>query len=888
MKRAFQIIIAGAALVLSSGARAQQPDAGGEDFTGETPRMPQMPSRAMQQGRGANEITLEVKSFGITGLARPGEWTGVRIAVNDSSEKVRNVMVRLSVLDPDGDTALMQRVIVTNPGAVQTLWLYLRLPFGASQGFDTDITASEAIESGTGTGDAQQYVSGRLLGRQPFTVSPTSLIPAWVGMLPVVGYGAGLEQYKWEADSRLDFAVTGHELTFVMPQLPMSGLPDRWQGYSGITALAWTSAASDDNPLNMRKDQADAIREWVIRGGHLIVVLPNVGQNWVGQPGNPLADILPAAKVTRTEGVDLNKYRALLTSDREVSLSQDPAIVQSFTPAIGDVWPSDTFPIMVGPEGDVVVLRRSVGCGMVTVVGLDVASQKLQRITHGFMADQFWNRILGKRLRTLTLAEISAGDKFKPFPGQAEDAVQSYAYSVHAKEIDAGIAKAVNDEGKAAMGLMMAFFVFVAYWLIAGPIGYFLLKQRNWKQHAWVGFVAATAVFTLVAWGGANLLKPQRVHGKHLTILDGVYGQTTQRARSWIGMYLPSYGEQEISVAPAPGSPPPGGGVGSEWHNLIATLDTPAANGASGWSSFPDARGYIVEARKPDSSDFPSRATTRQVQVDWAGSLPEGWGMPHPVADASVPVGQEIKLVDRKDKDGNRTGWGIEGKFVHGLPSSLLNVWFTIVREPLASESPSIPPGERIRMTYSMGRIQEWKPNDPIDLGVLFEKPGRESGKLDEDCLIRSNSYMASQFDSEFNPSEFGFNTAFFDMLRPPDWMRGQNSGSGTRYVYRRETTHGFDLSRWFTQPCVIIVGELGGEGSDAAECPVPIRVSGNDVRKRLTGRTIVRWVYPLEASPFRAAPKPKQEGESAAGSAAGDAPSPSDKKDDGMGAGSP
>jgi hypothetical protein len=877
--RVFSTIVAILTFALSGVARGQQPDPGGEDFTGEQPKPQSVPTRAVQPGRGSNEVTLEVKSFGIGGVPRQGEWVGVRIAVNDSAEKVRNVMVRMSVLDSDGDTALMQRVIVTNPGTVQQVWLYLRLPF--NNDFAPDITASEAIESGTpAAGESQQYVPGRLLGRQPFQVSGANMLPAYVGLLPVVGYAAGLEQYSWQEDSNKSYAITGNELTVVRPQLEMSGLPDRWQGYSGITALAFTSAATEDNPLNLRKDQADAIREYVRRGGHFVVVLPNVGQNWVGQPGNLLADILPAAKVTRSETVDLNKYRALLTSDRDVDLPKD-ATVQSFTPAIGDVWPNDTFPIMIGPEEDVVVLRRLVGEGMVTVIGLDITSHKLQKITHGFMADQFWNRILGKRMRTLTLAEISNGDKGKPPPGKPDDAdVESYNYNVNIKEIDTGIAKAVNDEGKAAVGLMMAFFVFVAYWLIAGPVGYFLLKQRNWKQHAWVGFLAATGVFTAVAWGGANLLKRQRVDGNHLTILDGVYGQNTQRARSWIGLFLPSYGKQEVSVAPAPGTSPPGGAVGAEWHNLIATLDLPTNGGSTGWSSFPDARGYVEDARKPDTASFPSRATTKQVQVDWAGSLPEGWGMPHPIADASVPVGQEIKLVDRKDKDGKRIGWGIEGTVVHTLPNALTNVWVAVVREPVPDPRLGYP-GERMRMAYNITRMKsEWNPNEPYDLSAL-EKSGKDS-KLDTPCEYQSgfNPNAIAHTDREINPADYAFATSLMDMFRPPDYQRYSKgfSGFGSRYVYHRQTAHGFDLSRWFTQPCVIIIGEMGDE-NNKFECPVPIRVSGEDVRKRIKGRTIVRWVYPLAASPFRAAP-PKSEETVGSGPAAG-SPAETSKSDD-------
>ncbi|MBL8990493.1 MAG: hypothetical protein JNJ48_02810, partial [Phycisphaerae bacterium] len=65
----------------------------------------------------------------------------------------------------------------------------------------------------------------------------------------------------------------------------------------------------------------------------------------------------------------------------------------------------------------------------------------------------------------------------------------------------------------------------------------------------------------------------------------------------------------------------------------------------------------------------------------------------------------------------------------------------------------------------------------------------------------------------------------------------------------RRRLTHGSDLGRWFTQPCVIIQGWMGEREGDGP-CPVPITVGGEPVA--MSGRTLVRWVYPLAESPPR------------------------------------
>jgi hypothetical protein len=80
----------------------------------------------------------------------------------------------------------------------------------------------------------------------------------------------------------------------------------------------------------------------------------------------------------------------------------------------------------------------------------------------------------------------------------------------------------------------------------------------------------------------------------------------------------------------------------------------------------------------------------------------------------------------------------------------------------------------------------------------------------------------------------------WYPMLQQPEYLR---SGPGRRGVFNtnleRHATHGLDLGRWFTRPCLIVFGELRDVSS-----PVPIRVDGRRVES--SSRVFVRWVYPL------------------------------------------
>jgi hypothetical protein len=87
------------------------------------------PNSSLPNLAGTGEVKLQVERFGVGGLSRPGEWAGIRIRFLDSSPKQRDIIIRLSGLDPDGDTPLVQREITANPGVWQSTWMYCRLPF---------------------------------------------------------------------------------------------------------------------------------------------------------------------------------------------------------------------------------------------------------------------------------------------------------------------------------------------------------------------------------------------------------------------------------------------------------------------------------------------------------------------------------------------------------------------------------------------------------------------------------------------------------------------------------------------------------------------------------------------------------------------------------------
>jgi hypothetical protein len=145
-----------------------------------------------------------------------------------------------------------------------------------------------------------------------------------------------------------------------------------------------------------------------------------------------------------------------------------------------------------------------------------------------------------------------------------------------------------------------------------------------------------------------------------------------------------------------------------------------------------------------------------------------------------------------------------------------------------------------------------WVPGAELDLGERFAGASPVTWRVDE-YLSRLRG-AASNFGGGFNLPDGPRDVSdalkaltFYSMLTPPAPIESTN----TVVAARRALTHTLDLSRWFTQPCVIIVGEV-----EDSRLPTPIRVdadSGDVMQKSVTGRTMVRWVYPLAPRPLRA-----------------------------------
>ncbi len=728
-----------------------------------------------------DEVEIEDVVFGVGEAARPGDWAGVRLTLRDRGDRVRAALVRWHIEDPDGDTALHQRLVTLNPGREQELWLYARLPFGMGDSQAFTVTVRLAPE-----GDAE--TAGRRIGAA--RIQPRRVVPATSGLIGVVGRrSAGLDQYA-ATPAGTNRPGTSHELTETVIGLEPASLPDDWRGLAAMEALVWL----EGDPLELTDEAAQAIREWAHRGGQLVVAMPPVGETWTNER-NPLIDLVPAMTIARREGVDLDDYRALLTGLRRLPLP-DQAVIHTFSAQDG-VSVTEAAPILAGPDGRAVVMRRIVGSGMSTFVGIDLGSSRLAgRID----AQRLWHRILGRRFTVMSPTEMQQRR-------QAEPGVDFTSWDEAA--LDADLGALINMTGRAGAGVLLAVTVFGAYLLLAGPGGFAVLRLRGWEKHAWLAFVATAAVFAVAAWSGATALRPSLTEIRHVTLLDHVFAQPTDRARTWFSVILPTYGSQRLSIGA-------GDSADDRWTNALAPWDDPEGLGRT---VFPDRREYIINSRRPDSLVVPTRSTVKQFRADWLGP---------PQLLTPMPVGGEIYV----DSSGT-----LVGALEHKMPAALEDVQIVLVRGQTSLVAEAGLPAE----TLAWSLPDPWAPETTLDLEKLGDpSDGQELFRVLAERVAGAQGFAGlARARSEREGRRRLAMAAWMTMLEPPNWrtMRG-----GVKTLLQRRETHGWDLGAWFTQPCLVVLGQI------EMETPIPIRVDGRKPESR--GIVMLRWIYPLSPKP--------------------------------------
>jgi hypothetical protein len=786
---------------------------------------------AMQQSEDA-DVAIEVEQFGVGNAYRPGAITAMRVVLTSSLDEPTPVWVQWEVPNAEGDIAEYGRSVVLNPGSREMVWLYAPLSPHTTDQTRWTIRVFEERDG----------LRRRELGGDP-RISPArsgaTRIELDTGMIAVVGRARmRLEDYAttWNGRPRPPGA---HESTRVISGIAPQALPDRWEGLSAFEAVIWSDALSQ----LLRNDTANALRQYIRRGGHLIIILPETGVSWeLGSVAdNLLEDLLVGLKPRKDEGVMLSELMPLLSKSRHPPVRDFEMSVRVFKDIGGrfDAIDNRYEPLVAMGDGRVIAVQRLVDFGRITIIGIDLTSQRLASMRLP-QADAFWNRILGRRDDTPQANELLTMDESEPrmlTRGTANELTIG----------DGRLLDGVNKTGRAARSLLAAVLLFIVYFVVAGPGGFFFLKRQRMAQHSWLVFAATAGVFTAVAWGGVRFLRQSDTEFRHVTFLDHVVRPATslgsaphyQRAVSWGSLYLPKYGSVDVSIEDDPGE---------SGQNLLFTWEAPPPTQPD---RFPNVDRYMIDVgRSPADYTLPVRATATQLYMNWMGALDPDWG-----GTLRVDPDDPIRITRGP---GNFARFS--GTLINDLPGVLTDVCVIWVsngrnrqREYLLDDGEELSwvPPSRSGQMLNTGHMLAHNASDPWYAGTkLSLAEFVPDGQTDLERNI-DKKYIEPEEGDGMNFTGIGGSNwekrnlhnymemlSLYHQLTPPRYIREDDKDPKAAVITRRMTRE-LDLSAWFTRPCLIIIGYL-----DASEIPIPLLVDGETPRSE--GLTVVRWIYPL------------------------------------------
>lgn len=792
---------------------------------------------------GAQDVAVELEQFGVGSAFRGGSFTAIRVRLTSALDDFVQVRVQWEVKDADGDIAGHSRIVTLAPNQPASRWLYAWLSPNTPAGEVWTVRVYEEVDGRLGS----ELGATRISSASAIEGSALQLEPS-TGMIGVIGQlSAGLNAYQ---TNRLggepgEHPYGSNEATAIVNSIDPRSLPDRWEGLEGFEALVWTDA----NPQLLAEEESKAVKEYIRRGGHLVIVLPSVGNPWsLGEQGqHHLADILPTKAPQRQEGVPITELTSLLSKSDSLLSTRFTTNVHLFDPASLD---NHYEPFLALPckreentralkprpgtlDGRVVAVQRTLGMGRITLVGINVADPQLPVIQPGMpQADAFWNRILGRRADTPTSSEIAQLEK-------EQQLVRTRA-TPHLLGGAKLVGETIGMSGQAAIGILTAVVLFAVYWLAAGPGGFALLRQMKQIRHSWLLFVAMALLFTGIAWGGVSLLGKRHQGVQHLTVLNTIYRPADEERRDepqyqsasvWFSVGVSHYGQTHVSIASDKGQ-----------RDLLTSWSGPGEF----QSGYPDIDRYDVPLSSPADFFIPARATESQLYGRWMGAIDPAWGslsFVDPENPLRVSYNTQTELVQ------------LTGTLVHRLPLSMTDV--TIIHI-----NPRRLPLRRYRSLTGIGAVlplesapllnygaaviaPRWDPGQPLDLQqMLYPRGPVESidRRLNSDLKRYSEAldHSGEATEGVFRRGEeveLLRVLSLYHMMEAPEY-EGQVSEQNTRLV--RRLGRELDLSPWFTRPCLIVMGFVKSGPS-----PVPIRIDG-EAPENNSGLTMIRWIHPL------------------------------------------
>jgi hypothetical protein len=347
-------------------------------------------------------------------------------------------------------------------------------------------------------------------------------------------------------------------------------LPDRWWGYEGVD---WIFLSTRDGTFldEISAEQFEALRQWVLMGGRLVLSVGSRGESVLDQDSR-WKTFAPGELVEVRELRD----RAGLESFTNTELPWDSEAFQRSRPMVAEltgVQGAIEFDEGGAAKSQPLAVRRTYGFGHVLFLTFDLDDPQLAawsarpRLINNLL--QRWQGPSDENARQNRQAVQHLG--FEDLSGQLRAALEQFP----------GVT-VVNIATVAVLNL--------AYLMLIGPIDFLLFRRSGLPAYGtWITFPLVVLGFCFAAWYMAASAHGSAIRLNQAEVIDVDFEQSIVRGTTWHHLFSPSAGQFDLKLAIDPerieaGAKPqgwlawqglPGAGLGGLASQQVSLTDSP-------------------------------------------------------------------------------------------------------------------------------------------------------------------------------------------------------------------------------------------------------------------------------------------------------------------------
>ncbi len=480
----------------------------------------------VSQAAAPRAVTVEDVRVGFDGRYKVGTWTPIYLLLRGGPDGFVGEMHAV-VEDENGTPTTVRQAVQVLPGATYRTTVYVR-----AGSIDSDFATLRFLDAKTGRQAVPPFSVGQALN-DPNTAGKLEFLGKDDYQLITLGHAQGVEGipkmpgYNASPGSR---ATNGGAREVAVTQIEALGvadrLPGRWYGYDSADALILDTADAEILAA-LNSNRLEAVRQWVERGGHLVVA---VSSQWQAVNDGPLAAMLPARLVGQTQVSPFDSLESFTGGSQQLQFENEPVQVVK----LEDVE-SRGGRVIASTLSTPLVVRGAYGFGRVTLVGFDVNAKPFAAWPDRTL---FWVKALDlRKIATDTDSQAAASQRI---------------FSQNLSDMSTLLRRSLDQFG----GMMVVPFGWVAafiaiYILLIGPGDYFFLKKVVKRMElTWITFPTIVVAVSLLAYYAAYKIKGTNIRVNQIDAVDVDMVNRITRGTTWLNLFSPQNRDYTIEVDP--------------------------------------------------------------------------------------------------------------------------------------------------------------------------------------------------------------------------------------------------------------------------------------------------------------------------------------------------